>query len=87
MSSRCPCYAERSFITRGKPMNPRNRQCAGKVKHSEGKARAHLRHLIEDRQADPATLRVYVCGRCGYWHVGHKSRQQQEMERAHGMSQ
>lgn len=62
-------------------MNPRDRQCRGKHKHpSKGKAEAHIRHLEKTKFVAPGTMRAYACGRCVYWHVGHKSRQQQQVE-------
>lgn len=62
-------------------MNPRLRMCKGKVRHSAmAKAEAHIRHLVETGKADPGVLRAYPCSVCAYYHVGHKSKQQQRIE-------
>lgn len=62
-------------------MNPRMRQCRGKVRHSaRAKAEAHIRHLITMGHARPGELRAYPCPLCGAFHVGHKSKQQRSIE-------
>lgn len=55
------------------------KSCAGKQKHkSQGAAEAHLRALA---QLDGARMKVYLCGFCNKWHVGHAGKNRGKKER------
>lgn len=51
----------------------RHRECDGKVAHaSRDAADAAKRALTRNRFTPPDTMRVYQCGTCRAWHVGHR---------------
>jgi len=54
----------------------REKECGNKAKHSKTKAKAHRWSLIKSRGAHPASVQIYKCSFCGYWHVGHPPKNQ-----------
>lgn len=55
-------------------LRPFVRRCWPKEQHpSAGAAEAQMRSILHrDLAKDPATIRVYQCDVCAFYHVGHR---------------
>jgi len=59
---------------RAKPRPSQRASCEGKFRHlAKADAERHLVHLLIKDGGRGRKMKVYRCGYCAAWHVGHKS--------------